>query len=118
MEDDDVGATELEVLQAAHDALWLVEQIADQHHHAALGQRVGELMKRPRDVGLAAGLQAIEGDEERAQMAWPGARRQHGRDAVVKGGEANGVALPVHQVAERRGQALRVFELGDGASEP
>ena len=39
--------------QAADHRLRLVEQIGDQHDHAALDQRLGELVQRPADVRLA-----------------------------------------------------------------
>ena len=54
MEHDDVGAAELEMFQAADDALGIVEQVGDQHDHAALAQRIGQLMERLRHVGLGA----------------------------------------------------------------
>ena len=54
VEHDDVDAAKLKVLQAADDLVRIVEQIRNQHDDAALGQRVGELMQRLRDVGRAA----------------------------------------------------------------
>ena len=50
---DDVGATELKVLEAADDALGLIEKIRNQDDHAPLGQRLRELMERLGDVRLA-----------------------------------------------------------------
>ena len=68
MKHDHVGAAELEVLKAANHALGLVEQIGDEHDHAALVSAIGELVQRLGDVGLLSERQPIERDQQRAQM--------------------------------------------------
>ena len=47
-------------------------------------------------------------------MSGTRAHRQHRDDVLVEGGEADGVALPVHQVAERRRETPAVLELRQG----
>ena len=61
--------------------------------------------------GPVRGLQAIERHQQREQVPGPRAGRQHRDDVLVEGGEADRVALAVHQVAERRREARAVLEL-------
>ena len=111
MEDDHVVAAVLEMLQAADDPIRVVEQVRDEHDHSPLGDEIGDVMQGPFDIGLAAERQAIEREEDGAQLSGARAGGQHRDDAIVEGDQAHGIALPVHQVRERRGQALAVLEL-------
>ena len=80
-----------------------------------LRQRVGDLMQRPGDVRAAADFEAIERDEQVPQMSGLRARRQRIHDAIAESDEPDAVALPVHQIAERRREAGGVVELRDAA---
>ena len=115
VEHDHVGPAELEVLQPAHNRFGIVEQIGNQHDHAALGQRVAELIERPGHVRLFTEPQPIERHEDGAQMPGPRAGRKHVDDALVERHQADRVALPRHQICERRGEARAVLELGHRA---
>ena len=103
------------MLQAADHRLRIVEQIGDQHHHAALGQRVAELMERLRHVGFLTQGEPIERDEGGTEMARPCAGRQQADDLVVERHEPNRVALAVHQVGERCRETGAVLELRHAA---
>ena len=74
---------------------------------------VGELMQRLRHVGRAARVCSRSSvTQQRSQMSR--AARSAGSivdDALVERRQADRVALPVHQVAERRRQARAVLEL-------
>ena len=111
VEDDHVVAAELKVLQPANDPVRFVEQVGDEHDHAPLGDEVRHVMQGFLDVGPATEGQPIEGEEHGAYLARARACRQHRDDAVVERDQAHGIALPVHQVRQRRGQALTVLEL-------
>ena len=93
------------MLEAADDTLGIVEEI---EINTTIPRLLNEsaLMKRLRDIRLRAQLQSIERDQHRAQMARARARRQHRHDSVVEGCKPDTVALSVHQVCERRSQAL------------
>ena len=49
----------------------IVEQIGDEHHHAALGDPVGELVQRLRHVRLVPEHQAVERHQDGPQVARP-----------------------------------------------
>ena len=111
LKDDDVGAAEPQVLQALHHPIRIVEQIRDQDREASLAERVGELVERTPHVGLRARDNPFEREQDRVHVARPRARRQPGRDLLVELDEPRRVALPVHQVGERRREHAAVFEL-------
>ena len=114
VEDDDVGAAVPEVLQPVDDPIRLVEQVGDEHHHAALARWPARdasgfatlvfspSVRRSSVSSTAAGVRGAR---------WPAASA----DAVVEGDQADGVALPVHQVRERRRQVRAVLELRHAA---
>ncbi len=69
------------MLEPVDDALRIVEQVGDEHDQAALDERVGELVERPADIGRAPGCEPLEREQQRVQVARPGARRGT-RDAM------------------------------------
>ena len=103
------------MLQTADDPLGVVQQIRDEHHHASLRQRIGQLVERFRHVGVAPELHPVEHQQQRPQVPRPRAGGQHVHDPLVEGRQADRVPLAVHQIRQRRRQARRVLELGDAA---
>ncbi len=110
---DHVGAAIAEVLQAVEHRRRIVEQIRDEHHHAALSDGGRQIVQRLRHVGARAHLQPLERQQHHAQVARPRARRQQRGNAVVERDQAERITLPVHQVGQRAGEVRRVLQLGD-----
>ena len=112
VEDEDVGTAMVKELQTANDGLGIVEQIGDDDDHA----RAWSAPRRPaaaasrRWCGCRAGAATSATSRFRR---WPGRVLAGTRadDAIVERHQPDAVALPVHQVAERRGQARGVLEL-------
>ena len=103
------------MLQSVDDARRIVEQIRDEHHQPPLVERVSELVKRPRRIGLRAGLETVQRQEQRPQMPGSGARRSEAEHFVVERHEACGVALAVHEIRQRCRETRSIFQLGHGA---
>jgi hypothetical protein len=89
----------------------IVQQVRDENDHPTLAERVGQLMERLRDIGFAAQAQSFERNEQRSQVSAARARPHHRPHGDVERGEADGVALLIHQVGERRREALAVLVL-------
>ena len=78
LEDDDVAAAELQVLEAGDDRLRVVEQVRNQHDQAAPHQRLRELVQRPPDV--RAGAPGVSRSSASSRLCrWP--RRALARQA-------------------------------------
>jgi hypothetical protein len=100
------------VLQAGDYARRLVEQIRDQHDQAARRHRVGKLRQRPPGICPGAGHNLVERVQDGAQVSRPDARRHQAPDLLVEGHQPRGIALPLHQVRDRRGERAGVLQLG------
>ena len=118
LEDDDVGAAELQVLEPLDHRVRIIEQVRDQDHQAALEHRLGQLVQRPRDIGPLAGLQPLEPEQQGVQVAGSRRRGQTKADLLVEGDQTGRVPLPMHQEREGRSQHGTVFQLASSARAP
>ena len=99
------------MVEAAQHPVRIVQQIRDHHYQAATAHRRGEAVERRGKVGAPSHLDPVEGGQNSPQVAGAPAGRDVGHHPVVERRQANGVALPVHQPSERRGEVRSVRQL-------
>src|SRR6516162_1467538 len=68
VKDEHVGPAKLKMLQATDHRIRVVQEIRDEDDHAALGERIGQLMQRLRNVGGTTRPQTVERQQRGAQM--------------------------------------------------
>ena len=105
-------AREPEPVERLQDRLGVAQQVAEDHDQAAVADHAGDLVQAGLDVGLARRLELGQQREDVAELRPLAPRRQALADLLVEGDQADRVLLVDHQVAERRGQADAVLELG------
>ena len=113
MKHNHIAAAKSKMPQPIDDTLGFVQQIGDEYHEAALTDAVRQQVERLGDVGAVAEGQRVERHEDRPQVAWTCAGRQHRGDCVIEGCQRDSVALPVHQIRKACGQHRTVSQLGD-----
>ncbi len=112
MKNDHFVPAVAEMLEPGQHRVHVVEQVAEDHHHAALFEPFGQIVKDRAGVRLALRHALLHDVQQLLQVRRIAAGADQRPDLLVERDHAHAVLLLKHQVGQRAGDALGIFELG------
>ena len=116
VEDDELVAAVVDVLEGLEEAGGVAEQVADHDDDAARGDALGDLVEDGRELRLAADLGRVDEAEEVEELALARLGGEEFAYARVERREPHAVLLADEHRGEARGEVLGVLELGEAAA--